>query len=250
MSRPIIGITCDYDIGKQTSQLYRGYYDAVLWAGGLPLLIADMGGENPYIHGKNSCIHGENIKQILNIIDGILFTGGQDVEPAYFGETVNPKSGPINPYRDDLEIPLCRMAMERDIPILGICRGIQLMNIAMGGTIYQDLDSQWDKGKLQKHSQQAPEWYGSHEVELVNDSKLAEIIGDERPRVNSFHHQAIKDPAPCFEVTAKCGDGVAEGIESPSHPFVVGVQWHPERMWERDKRMLGIFKGLVEAARC
>lgn len=235
MSRPIIGITCDYDIEKGVSQLYRGYYNAVLRAGGLPFLIANMG--------------EDNISEILDPLDGILFTGGQDVEPEYFGENPHQNLGSVNPYRDQLEIPLCRKALGEDMPILGICRGVQLMNVAMGGTIYQDLESQWERGELQKHNQLAPDWYGSHEVELVKGSKLADVLGVERIRTNSFHHQAIKEPAQCFKIGAFCGDGVIEGIESRHHSFAIGVQWHPERMWEKDERMLSLFKGLINAAK-
>ena len=235
MSRPIIGVTCDYDIDKQTSQLHRGYYDAIVEAGGLPVLIPN--------------IQEKYIAEILAPLHGILLTGGQDVDPEYFGEPPIPGLGSINPFRDSLEIHLCRQAMEQDIPVLGICRGIQLMNIAMGGTIYQDLNSQWTFGQLQKHSQLAPDWYSSHEVELEENSKLAQIIGVQRLRTNSFHHQAVKEPAPCFEITARCGDGVVEGIESKSHSFAVGVQWHPEKMWQKDDKMLTLFKGLVTVAR-
>lgn len=235
MSIPIIGITCDYDVEKRTSQLYRGYYYAILRAGGLPFLIPN--------------IEEENIPDILNLLDGLLFTGGQDVEPTYFGESPHPKLGAVNPYRDRLEIPLCRKAIEEDIPVLGICRGIQMMNIAMGGNIYQDLESQWERGGLQKHSQLAPDWYGSHEVLIIHNSRLAEILKEKSLYTNSFHHQAIRDPAKCFRITAVCKDGVVEGIESPDHTFVVGVQWHPERMWEKDHRMLNLFRELVDAAR-
>lgn len=234
MPSPIIGITCDYDVAKQASQLHRGYYDAIVEAGGLPVLLPNM--------------HEEKALELLNSLDGLLLSGGNDVEPGFFGEAPIPKLGFINPFRDSLEISLCRQAMKQDMPVLGICRGIQLMNIAMGGTIYQDLESQWTSGKLYKHSQQAPDWYGSHEVELEKDSKLIQLLGVEKLRTNSFHHQAIKKLAPCFKATAWCGDGVVEGIESPSHTFAVGVQWHPEKMWQRDEKMLGLFKGLVSAS--
>ncbi len=235
MSRPIVGITCDYDLEKGTSQLHSGYYEGVLKAGGLPFLIPNM--------------DKESISDVLDNIDGLLLTGGQDVEPAYFGESPHPKLGFVNPIRDELEIYLCKEAIKKDIPILGICRGVQIINIAMGGTIYQDLDSQWDRGMLLKHSQSAPRWYGTHEVGLVESSILKKLIGTEKFRVNSFHHQAIKEIAPCFRETAQSEDGVIEGIESITNTFAVGVQWHPERMWDTDKRMLGLFMGLVNAAK-
>lgn len=235
MPRPIIGLTCDYDVKDGTSKLYEGYYYAILKAGGLPFLIANIGKDDVF--------------EILNPLDGILFTGGQDVDPAYFGEAPHPKLGQVNPYRDELEISLCKMALDKDLPILGICRGIQLINIAMGGTIYQDLKSQWDGGELQKHSQLAPDWYGTHEIELVKDSKLERCLGVRTLYTNSFHHQSVREPAKHFSVTATCKDGVIEAIESRHHSFAVGVQWHPERMWERDIRMLNLFKGLVEAVR-
>jgi len=234
MSSPIIGVTCDYDVEKQTSQLHRGYYDAIVEAGGVPVLIPNM--------------HQEKALQILTFLDGLLLTGGNDVDPSFFGEAPIPKLGFVNPFRDSLEISLCRQAMRQDIPVLGICRGIQLMNIAMGGTIYQDLESQWTSGQLYKHRQQAPDWYGSHEVELDKGSKLRQMLGVEKLFTNSFHHQAIKKLAACFKITAWCGDGVVEGIESLCHSFAVGVQWHPEKMWQRDEKMLGLFKGLVNAA--
>ncbi|HZJ57196.1 MAG TPA: gamma-glutamyl-gamma-aminobutyrate hydrolase family protein [Clostridia bacterium] len=235
MSKPLIGITCDYDMEKKISQVYIGYYQAILQSGGLPFLIPR--------------IDEGDIQEVLGLLGGVVFTGGGDVDPAYFGEPPNPRLGTINPYRDSLEIPLCREAMGRDIPVLAICRGIQLMNIAMGGSIYQDLESQWDLGPLQKHTQLAPEWYGSHAVELTKGSRLAGLLKSGRLNTNSFHHQAIKDPADCFIVTARCDDGVVEGIESPFHMFAVGVQWHPERMWEKDGRMLCLFKGMVEASK-
>lgn len=234
MGKPIIGITCDYDWEKETTKVHRGYYDGILNAGGIPYLIANM--------------KKDYIKDILNIVDGIMLTGGSDVDSIYFKEPPHPKLGDINPYRDEMEIALVKEVMERDIPILGICRGIQVMNIAMGGTIYQDMDSQWkNPTPLQKHSQLAPTWYASHLVNIQRDSKLFQIMGVETLGTNSFHHQAIKELAHCFGVTATCGDGIIEGIESFKHTFALGVQWHPEKMWERDSRMLELFKALVDS---
>ncbi|HZJ82813.1 MAG TPA: gamma-glutamyl-gamma-aminobutyrate hydrolase family protein [Clostridia bacterium] len=236
MTKPIIGISCDYDWKKETAQLHRGYYDAVLEAGGIPYLIPNL--------GKDS------IDDMLDIVGGVMLTGGNDIDPMYFGESPHPKLGDINPYRDEMEIELAKESMDRDIPILGVCRGVQVMNIAMGGTIYQDTASQW-KGSspLQKHSQLAPLWYGSHKVKLIQDSKLRSIMMVDTLWTNSFHHQAIKEIAHSFHVTATCGDGIIEGIESPQHRFALGVQWHPEKMWEKDPSMLQLFRALVDATK-
>lgn len=234
MAKAIIGISCDYDLERETVQLHRGYYDAILEAGGLPFLIP--------------IIKEDHINDVLNIVDGLMLTGGQDVDPKYFGEDPHPKLGDINPYRDRMEIALTKEAMDRNMPIFGICRGIQVMNIAMGGTIYQDIASQWDScGSLQKHSQLAPVWYPSHEVILKHDSKLWEIMKVHTLWTNSFHHQGVKELASCFCVNASCGDGIIEGIESSRHSFALGVQWHPEKMWDKDPGMLELFRALVEA---
>ena len=235
MSKPVIGITCDYDCTMGRIQLSDDYYRAVFRAGGLPFLIAYTG--------------IEDVEEILDMVDGILFTGGGDVDPVYFKETPNPQLGSINPIRDEMEIELCRKAMDRDIPVLGICRGIQLINIAMGGTVYQDLESQWDKGRLIKHRQGAPGWYGIHEVTFKEGSKIYSIMGMRSLRTNSFHHQAICRSAQGFQITGWSPDGVVEAIESVKHRFAVGVQWHPERMWEKDERMLRPFFALVEACK-
>ena len=183
MSKPLIGVTCDYDVQKQTSQIFDGYYRAILRSGGLPYLIPR--------------IDEGTIPEIIDLLGGIVFTGGGDVEPAYFGEAPNPRLGSINPYRDRLEIPLCREVMDRDIPVLGICRGMQLMNIAMGGEIYQDLDSQWDKGFC-RSTANSPRLVWEPCSRAGKGSRLAELLRNERIRTNSFHHQAVREPADCF----------------------------------------------------
>lgn len=256
MSKPIIGITCDYDYIQSRIQLADSYYRAISEAGGLPLLL-------PYTST-------EDIGRILDIVDGLLFTGGGDVDPSYFGEEASPKLGNISPIRDEMEIKLCREALERDMPVLGICRGAQLINIAMGGTVYQDLESQWGekigrceenrsdaengeskevRRELLKHSQGAPGWYGIHEVFFKEGSKIENIMGVKALRVNSFHHQAVCKIAPNFCISGWSPDGVVEAIESVEHRFAIGVQWHPERMWEKDRRMLLPFAALIRACR-
>jgi putative glutamine amidotransferase len=233
--KPLIGITCDYDWAIEKVQINREYYEGIRLAGGLPFLIPCMG--------------VEDIPLILDRLDGLMLTGGADVDPALFGESQHPKLGKLNPERDKLEIALCRQAMERGIPILGICRGHQVMNVAMGGTLYQDLESQWNLGQITKHFQSAPGWHETHKVKINEGCRLRDILGSDLLGTNSYHHQAVKDPAPCFDITAFCVDGVAEAIESRDHDFAVGIQWHPERMYQSSEAIMNLFKAFISAAK-
>ncbi|MBX6395573.1 MAG: gamma-glutamyl-gamma-aminobutyrate hydrolase family protein, partial [Alicyclobacillaceae bacterium] len=175
-----------------------------------------------------------------------MLTGGVDVDPAFFGEEPSRGLGEVCPQRDTFEMALVEEAFLRNVPVLAICRGMQVMNVVAGGTLIQDLGSQ-GRGNLQ-HRQKAPRWHGSHRIEVVPGSKLAAILGAEELRVNSFHHQAVKDVAPGMQVSATSSDGVVEAIESSLHRFAVGVQWHPENMWRRDPVQFRLFEALVRAA--
>lgn len=233
--KPVIGITCNFDWERGLLTLAEGYYQAVSHGGGIPLLLS---------FGEM-----EDWEAVLSRVDGLLLSGGPDIDPYLFGEEPHIRLGRMNPVRDRLEMALTRKAMDMGIPLLGICRGIQVMNAAMGGTLYQDLESQWRGGELIHHTPDAPRWYPTHEIIIEHPSILSRIMEAQRIRVNSFHHQAVKEPAPGFEVVARSRDGVIEAIASPNHPFALGVQWHPETMWEKDGRMLALFQALVEAAR-
>lgn len=235
--RPIIGITCGdgpdaagYQIG-----LPGTYARSIYRAGGLPILIAP----------PRADAEPDDVAEILDRIDGLLVPGGVDVDPARFGEAPHPSLGRVDPDRDVLEIVLTEAALRRGTPILAICRGIQVLNIAAGGSVYQDLATQVP-GAIQ-HRQVAPRWHASHPVEVAGESRLGQILGGERAEVNSFHHQAVRKLAPGFIATAAAPDGVIEGIEQPEHRFAVGVQWHPEGMWERHPVMLELFAALVAA---
>ncbi len=231
--RPVIGITCSLEQNTDRSYLAQDYVRAVEAAGGVPVALPVL---------KNVAL----VPQHLSGIDGLLLSGGVDVDPRFFGEEPQPWLGEITPERDWYELELVGQALERKTPMLAICRGMQVLNIAAGGSIHQDI-SRGVRNSL-KHSQQAPRWYPSHCVDILPGTRLAAIFQNAPLRVNSFHHQAVKLPAPGFAVTARSSDGVIEAIEHMAAVFTLGVQFHPECMWERDKIFLELFRALVEAA--
>ena len=235
--RPLIGIVAGQHATREgvvRVGVPRAYVSAVEMAGGVPVII-------PLVEDTNLA------PAYLKPLDGLLLAGGGDVDPARFGEEPIPQLGNVDPERDALEIALAQKALEADLPVLGICRGIQVLNVAAGGTLYQDLPSQVPHAL--KHDQSAPRWYPCHEVRLAPDSMLARIFQAETLRVNSFHHQAVRVVAPAFRVAGKSKDAVIEAVESREHTFVVGVQWHPECMVERDPVQRLLFEAFVQAAR-
>lgn len=212
--KPLIGITGNF--GEKGCELAKGYYQSVLHAGGMPVIIP------PYLED-------EALTETLERLDGIVLSGGGDLNPMFIGEDPVPGLHSINAERDEAELRLIREAARRQIPILGICRGIQMLAAALGGSLYQDLDSQYKDAPLIKHSQDLVREKESHWVTLEKGSLLYSLFGDkERLAVNSFHHQAVKDPGTDFRVTARSSDGVIEAIESATFKSIMGVQWHPE----------------------
>jgi len=233
-SLPLIGISGTHTTGGAT-QVNFTYVDAVLRAGGVPIILP--------INDNM-----EVMKKMIASVDALIMTGGEDIDPSYYGEEPIPAQGEIVPGRDAFDIAMIRIAVEQGIPVLGICRGHQLMNVAFGGSLYQDFPSQMGK-KVYKHRQQAPGWYGTHTVTVEAGSVLAKVLGKTTVRTNSFHHQAIKDLAPGFVVTATTGDGVIEGIEKQGNPRVFGVQFHPEVPTANGSdEFLPIFQYLVKIA--
>lgn len=231
MVQPVIGITCAEAAGAGQLYLNLPYIRAVNAAGGLPVLL-------PGIIGLEM--------DFLAFVDGILLSGGGDVDPFLFGEEPLPLMGEISPDRDRFEIELAHRAMAEGMPLLGICRGMQILNIAAGGTVCQDI-SLTIRMPL-KHSQQAPRAYGTHGLRVLPGSVLAWALGDRAVRVNSFHHQAVGRLGVGLRATAYAPDGVIEGLECDKG-WAVGVQFHPEEMWEQDPGFLNIFKALIEASR-
>jgi putative glutamine amidotransferase len=234
--RPLIGITPWYDYTKQLTFIKKGYYEGVNEAGGLGIVLP-------------MCTQQELMENMVQSCDGFLISGGPDVDPKYFNEINLPFNEDISPYRDILEIYIIRRSIELNKPLLGICRGIQIMNVAMGGTLYQDIHSQIRDRNLIKHSQVAPSWYPTHKINIKEESLVSKLLKTTSIEVNSFHHQAVKDIAPGFEASSLSEDGIIESIEYKNHKFALGVQWHPELMWESNNTFLSLFEGLVQSCK-
>lgn len=230
---PVIGITGNYDTAAGTCTLNEPYYRSIINAGGIPLIIP------PYEElGK--------IGEMLDRIDGLLLSGGADPNPLLFDEQPVRELHGINPRRDIQELTIIQMAYNRQIPMLGICRGIQLMMAALGGELYQDIYTQ-QEGVHIKHSQDLERSYASHTVTIEKDSVLYTLFNTETLAVNSFHHQAVKTPAPGFRITAVSQDGVIEAVESSEYKSAIGVQWHPECFCSRgSKEMAPLFDWLID----
>ena len=239
MHRPLIGVTPGQVSGDETSiTLYNGTLDALWAAGGDPCVLPMT--DDP-----------ERLELMLDTMDGVLFTGGGDVAPLLYGAYQHPALGNITPKRDAMELPLARMAYARkDVAVFGICRGCQVLNIALGGTVWQDIPSEYP-GHPILHRQKDPGYRVSHPVRLDEGSRLRQILGTEEILVNSLHHQAVDRPGEGLTVTAHAPDGVSESVEAQDHPFYIGVQWHPERLWQEHESAMELFRAFVRAAeRC
>ena len=187
------------------------------------------------------------LERFLDLCDGLLLSGGADIDPVHYGEVNEGLCGSISPLRDEVELKLCRMAVDRDMPVLGICRGHQVLNVALGGTMYQDLKIQ--QGTSFEHMVPDPVGGMVHEVAIVPGSPLAELQGMESMMVNSRHHQAIRDAALGLAVQATSPDGVIESVYLPGKRFVWGVQWHPESIWDISAENRKIAEAFLQAAK-
>ena len=233
MRKPMIGVLPLIDYEKESYWMLPGYMEGIEQAGGLPVILP-------------STSNRADIEQIAGSMDGFLFTGGHDVSPSLYGEEKRFDSVDLSRDRDDMEIPLLKLVQQIDKPALGICRGIQLLNATMGGTLYQDIPSEYDTRI--EHHQEPPYDVPAHKVSIVDGTPLHDLLGVDELAVNSYHHQAVKDLAPELEAMAISEDGLIEAVCDPSCTFVWGLQWHPEFSYKTDGSSRKIFSAFVEAA--
>ncbi len=189
----------------------------------------------------------DSLRAILARLDGLLLAGGVDVHPNEYGETIQDFCGAIDEPRDQVELRLTRLALENQLPVFGICRGIQMLNVAAGGSLYQDIAAQLPDALPHPHQKGAPYNRLTHAIEIDAQSRLTRALGVTQVRVNSLHHQSVKQVAPGFRIVARAPDGVIEGIEATNGRFAIGVQWHPEWLQDDDPRMLDLFSAFVRA---
>jgi putative glutamine amidotransferase len=222
--KPVIGVTPCSTLGD--------YVESVKRAGGEPLVLSNS----------------DDPAAVLDRVDGLLLTGGLDVDPALYGEAPHQTTNTA-PDRDRFEVPLARAAVERDVPLFAICRGVQVLNVAEGGTLVQDIPSALETEL--NHSVDVPKNHHAHAITVTPGTRLASALASEAPQagctVNSRHHQAVGTVAPDFVVAAVSSDGVVEAIERPASTFCVGVQWHPENFWKTGE-FSTLFAALVDAA--
>jgi len=245
MKKPVIGITCSIEEKEDRNRRYplvypfdyvkRQYYKAIEKAGGVPILLPNL-------------VNIALIDEILNLLDGLLMSGGYDVHPQYFGEEILRSNVKITPDRDRFELALVRKARDKGIPILGICRGHQLINVAFGGTLYQDISLR-EEFTLEHKIKQSSRFKKRHQVIIKEGSKLFSILRKKEIEVNTSHHQLIKKIAPGFAASALSKeDGVIEALESPEDNYLLSVQWHPEVSYnEKNSKLL--FRSLIESSK-
>jgi putative glutamine amidotransferase len=238
-SPPLIGITADYSApahgahhySEPTVFLPQRYLRAVEQAGALPLVLS----ANPSSSAR---------RRLVNLLDGLLISGGNfDIHPSYYGEKPTDKLGIIKPCRTEFELEIAAEALKRDLPVLGICGGAQAINVALGGTLYQDIAAQLPQAG--EHQRSAEKARGGHRVLVQHGTRLHEIVGRQSLEVNTTHHQAIRKLGRRIIVNAVAEDGVIEGIESTWNEFVLGLQWHPEVLAPRQTLQRRIFSAFA-----
>jgi putative glutamine amidotransferase len=229
-SYPLIGITTSARDERGRFYLAAAYVEAVRRAGGLPVLLP----------------HGEpHLAELAAKLDGVILSGGGDVEPSLYGGQPHETIYMVDLERDRTEIELAQRLVKWETPILSICRGIQVLNVALGGTLVEHLPD--EVGEEISHRGQPPRAV-QHEVIIDPEAHLARVVGQDRVTVASWHHQSVRQAAPGLRVVAKAPDGTIEAVEAPDHPWLIGVQWHPELTAIEDPSQQRLFDGLVEAA--
>ena len=237
--QPIIGITpsiADFENRGEIFRMETSYVEAVEAAGGVPILLPPS---------------GVDVAALLGVVDGIVFSGGGDIRPARYGDrAVHATTYGVSDRRDDFEFRLLTAAFAADVPILAICRGIQVLNVALGGTLYQDVSLQGDDPELHRQPWEVGSWENPiHAVTLIPDSAAAAIVGDTVVQANSAHHQTLRDIPAALRVVGQAPDGTVEVVEGVGKQFVLGVQWHPEKMFALHPEQARLFAQLVGEAR-
>ena len=236
MKRPVIGITASHDTEHDKLFINSVYLRAIRNAGGIPMIFPME-------------VTEDDLRDLVTLTDGVLFTGGDDIHPFLYGEETDAKCGNVSQPRDSMEMALVPLVMEFGKPIFGICRGIQILNTAMGGTLYQDIPSQFKSELSIAHRQPFAYKVPSHTVDITPGTLLSRILGEEHASiaVNSMHHQAIKDVAPGLEVCGYAPDKMIEAVYAPDYPFLLGVQWHPEHLTTSQPDAAKLFAAFVDA---
>lgn len=231
--QPIIGLVPLIDTGRESYWMLPGYMAGLRQAGGLPIML-------PLTDDA------AQIRQLVSLCDGLLFTGGHDLSPALYGQEPLPELGECVPARDAMEMALLREALVQDKAVFGICRGIQLLNTALGGTLYQDIPTQFPS--TVNHRQSAPYHQPIHDVSLKEGSPMEVLLGQNAIRVNSCHHQGIRRLSPQLEIMGTAPDGLVEAVCMPDRRFVWAVQWHPEFAYKADETSRQLFRAFVRGA--
>jgi putative glutamine amidotransferase len=237
LNTPLIGVTTSITTGKVPERAYvnSAYLHAVQQAGGAPVLLPPA-------------LSTASLERLARGLDGLLLTGGGDIDPGVFGETPHSTVYEVAPARDALELAVVRLALERGLPILAVCRGLQLLDVALDGTLFQDVGT--DPGTQVRHSQPEPRDQPTHKVQVRAGSRLAETLGTDELEVNSMHHQAVKALGTGLTAVAWAPDQIIEGVEmAGSARLVLGVQWHPEEMVDHSEPARRLFAALVHSAR-
>jgi len=240
-STPLVGITCSrltggawgiYSLGHFMDYTFSDYSQALLDAGGAPVII-------PAAQDRRS------LEAVLGSVQGLILSGGPDIHPRRYGEEPIAGLGEVDEVLDRMELLAAGLAIERDLPLLGICRGIQVLNVALGGTLYQDIASQVSGSIC--HTPKTDKAVNTHCVRIEAGSRLHKLLGRREIWVNGKHHQAVKGLAPSLRIAARAKDQIVEAVEHPHQRFAIGVQWHPEGTWRDDRFSQKLFSAFVQA---
>jgi len=246
MSKPIIGITCGFiENEKYTPRANIGlnYANSIRLAGGIPILFAV-----PALEFSKGAIE-KAVIEYLEIVDGVLLTGGPDFDPEIYNEKKLPTTVKMSKYRQEFDLTITRLALEKQKSIMGVCLGCQVLNVAAGGSLYQDIPHDIPNWKI-RHGKKLEEYFTFHKVKINKDSTLFNILGVETLETNSAHHQAIKALGLGFKISAESiEDGIIEAIEKVDGSFALGVQWHPEYFAVKNELHLKLFSALVNSAK-